>query len=77
MQKGRAKTSCDTEGLIAYPVKEAARRLCVKPDTLRGLIERGAIKAFRAGPRLTRVTHKAIEEFIEKHTLPTAREVTA
>jgi excisionase family DNA binding protein len=77
MKKGRASSSGDTDRRIAYPVKEAARRLSVEPDTLRGLIKRGAIKAFQAGPRLTRIKHEWIEEFIEKHTLPTASEVTA
>jgi excisionase family DNA binding protein len=54
---------------LAFSVTEAARALRVGNATVRGLIARGELPAFRVGPqRGTRVSLRALEGFIAERT---------
>ena len=56
-------------------VSEAAKALRIRRVVLEEMIRDGRVKAFSVGPkRGTRITMKALEDFIEKNTImPTAK----
>ena len=59
---------------LAFSVTEAARALRVGNATVRGLIARGELPAFKVGPqRGTRVSLRAIEGFIAERTFNVLR----
>ena len=59
---------------LAFSVTEAARALRVGNATVRGLIARGELPAFKVGPqRGTRVSLRAIEGFIAERTFNVSR----
>jgi excisionase family DNA binding protein len=58
----------DTDRVMT--VSEAAKVLRIRRVVLEGMIRAGRVKAFSVGPkRGTRITMKALEEFIEKSTV--------
>jgi len=58
------------DAIHVMTVSEAAKVLRVRRVVLEELIRSGKVKAFSVGPkRGTRITMKALEEFIEKNTI--------
>jgi excisionase family DNA binding protein len=54
---------------LALTVSEAAQALRVRNATLRGFIASGELPAFKVGPqRGTRISIRALDAFIAKHT---------
>jgi excisionase family DNA binding protein len=59
---------------LALTVSEAAQALRVRNATLRGFIASGELPAFRVGPqRGTRISIRALDAFIAKHTFNVSR----
>ena len=62
--------------LIKKP--EAAEKLGVSVRTLEKMIARGAIPAYKVGPKLVRLKAEDIERYIDSHqAAPTAKKSTA
>jgi excisionase family DNA binding protein len=58
------------DAIRVMTVSEAAKVLRVRRVVLEELIRKGKVKAFSAGPkRGTRITMKALEDFIEANTV--------
>jgi len=58
------------DAIRVMTVSEAAKVLRVRRVVLEEMIRDGRVKAFSVGPkRGTRITMKALEEFIEKNTV--------
>lgn len=51
-------------------VDEIAKRLKVKPDTVRAWLARRLLPRVNAGPRRVRVPARAVEDFISRNTVP-------
>ena len=49
-----------------YTVKEAASILKMSDDTIRRMMNRGAIKFIRVGKRMRRISQKALDELAER-----------
>jgi excisionase family DNA binding protein len=60
------------EGLLT--VEQAAARLQVHPQTVRGWIRHGRIPAVRLGRRTIRIETRAIEALVERHRVSTVEE---
>jgi excisionase family DNA binding protein len=59
---------------LALTVSEAAQALRVRNSMLRSLIKAGELAAFKVGPqRGTRISIRALDAFIAKHTFNVSR----
>ena len=47
-------------------METAAERLCISEKTMKRMVQRGAIPAYRIGPKMVRIDEKELEAYVRE-----------